>query len=126
KPIEVAGNVTEQHLTISGVGFKATNTATGEQTVALTGIVAPNGDITRPALLELGHLKFGGGQLTLDRRNNVVTVDGPGLLIFPLPGDKSSPVPVEPTLMEIKWRERMAFDGLEAQFYGHVQASVEN
>ena len=124
--IEVAGHPTEQHLTISGTGFTATNTQAGDQTVTLKGVVAPNGDITRPALLELGHLKFGGGQLTLDRRNNVITVDGPGLLGFPLPADKSSERPSEPTLMEIKWRERMTFDGLEAQFFGGVQASVEN
>ncbi|MCA9081063.1 MAG: hypothetical protein KDA58_10925, partial [Planctomycetaceae bacterium] len=124
--IKIGKTTTQQELSVTGVGFLVRQSEQGDQTVTLVGRTAENGDVTEPAMLEMGTMRFGGGLVTLDRRNNVITVDGPGVLAFPVPVDLNGEELDEPAILEIKWRERMTFDGLQARFFGAVQASTES
>ncbi|MCA9045133.1 MAG: hypothetical protein KDA69_12475 [Planctomycetaceae bacterium] len=124
--IQVGDLRTERNLAVTGVGFVAQNEGNDRQVVTLYGNASPNGDITEPAKVELGPFSVAGGILTLNRIQNVASVDGPGRLTFPVPIGLAGEKLNHPADMMIVWRERMVFDGKTVTFHGAVQGSILN
>jgi len=111
-------------LRLTGVQMKLTNSGQNNQTITLFGEVNPQGDVVRPAMLSIGETKFGGANLKLDRKNNVVSIEGPGALRVPIPESLEGEKLEEPAILEVVWQERMGFNGQTARFFGTVRCSV--
>lgn len=62
-----------------------------------------------------------GKQIWLDRGTNDSAVVGAGLLQIPVKRSLDGAELSEPRLLDILWKDKMTFDGLNANFYGEVR-----
>ncbi len=80
----------------------------------------------QPAQIRRGQMVIEGGNISIDRRQNQSVVDGTGRLLLPVKNGIDGKSTARPGRLEVRWDERMNFDGLEARFYGLVQAHLDH
>jgi hypothetical protein len=64
--------------------------------------------------------------IQFDRGQNVARVDNAGLLTMPVDRTLDGEKLPEPQLLSIWWKERMAFDGRTAEFFGNVETKLND
>ena len=67
-----------------------------------------------------------GSQLNLDRGANMARVQGSGRLTLPIDQTPDGRVLETPQKLIVHWNEQMEFDGLQAKFFGRVQADLND
>lgn len=125
QPVDLGGTELQGPVVITGVGIIAENHGGLHQSVTLLGAVDDQGAVTSPALLSLGDLKFGGANVSLIRHENRVEIHGPGVVQVPITGGLDGGRIGRPSLLNIVWKERMTFDGVQARCFGGVKTSLQ-
>lgn len=85
------------------------------QTVQITGSMAQVRD---------NGLYLEAGDIALDRRDNRLHVTGKGTLQLPVKNDFNGKPLTDPQPLDVKWKERMTFDGRQAEFQGQARAEL--
>lgn len=113
--------LTQQHpggrtpLTINGDHVHVQHHGGDQQTVKILGSMAQVRD--NGVYLEAGNIE-------LDRGTNQLRVTGKGTLQLPVKNDFDGKVLTEPQPLDVKWKDRMTFDGRSAEFRGEVKAKL--
>lgn len=81
--------------------------------------------VGRPAVALARGMTMKGASLRMDQGQNLLTVDGEGLMTLPVNRDLEGRPTAEVRPLEITWRERMTFDGLRAVFDRAVVARLD-
>lgn len=79
-----------------------------------------------PAIVQTSEMGIEARNIKLDRANNLVEVDGRGLLMILSKRSLEGKELPEPQRLDIWWNEKMNFDGQTAQFYGDVDAKLQH
>ncbi|WP_010586961.1 hypothetical protein [Schlesneria paludicola] len=79
-----------------------------------------------PAQIADERFTIEGHDIHLDRAANLARVEGKGRLWLPVPADAKLPGLDDATSreLEVRWKESMKFDGLNARFYGTIVAKL--
>ncbi|TXT36798.1 MAG: hypothetical protein FD138_872 [Planctomycetota bacterium] len=81
----------------------------------------------RPAMIRARGFDLEGDEIFLDRFNNRTWIDGAGELNLPVKNDPFDGRELDsPTLLTVKWTEKMLFDGQTATFLDNVEAVLKN
>jgi hypothetical protein len=113
-------------LELTGIRLVADNAGGMDQVVTIFGDVNEKGDVRTPAMAAFGQVRIGGTSISMNRLENRVTIPGAGAFQAPLSRDLEGEPLEKPGLMEVRWRERMDFDGQAAQFFGAVRSSFQD
>lgn len=116
----------EGPLELTGIRLVADNAGGMDQVVTIFGDVNEKGDVQTPAMAAFGQIRIGGTSISLNRLQNQVTIPGAGAFQVPLSRDLEGEPLDKPGLLEVRWRERMDFDGMAAQFFGAVRTSFQD
>ena len=111
-------------LELHGVRIVAQNEGGSDQTVTLYGHVDEEGHVVSPASLRVGSTIIRGANLALHRAQNIVEINGPGDFRLPVRQDFDGNKLKKPATLEIVWKERMTFNGEQAEFFGLVTTSL--
>ncbi len=91
---------------------------------------APEGGILlvegKLAQVQLNKMAIVGPNINIDQRTNNATVNGSGAMRMLSETDFDGNKRTEPTEMTVQWKDRMLFTGMNAEFYGGVQAVQDN
>ena len=81
----------------------------------------------RPAMIRARGFDIEGQEVFLDRPNNRVWIEGAGELRMPVKNDPFDGVKLgSPTLLTVRWKEQMLFDGQTATFLDNVNAVLKD
>ena len=81
----------------------------------------------QPATIRARGFDLEGDEVCLDRFNNRAWVDGAGQLNLPVKNDPFDGRTLDsPTMLTVKWKEKMLFDGQTATFLTDVKADLKN
>lgn len=114
----------QQPVRVTAREFDATNEGGTRQVLTLRGVVDEQGNIREPVIAKIGDFAIEGPQVVIDREKNLVTIDGQGLLRFPVGRDFSGNLLNPPTIADIACVERITFDGQKATFLQSVKARL--
>ncbi len=91
---------------------------------------APEGGVLlvegKLAQVQFSKMAIVGPTINIDQRTNKATVNGGGAMRMLSETDFDGHKRTEPTEMTVQWRKRMLFTGMNAEFYGGVQAVQDN
>lgn len=107
----------ETPLTIETEGAHLVNHGGEDQILVLEG---------NPAIVRDPDMQLEGGQMRLERADNIYRVQGPGTMKLPVKQDLDGQPLATPGTLTITWNERMSFDGVLASFHGQVTAVLEH
>lgn len=114
-------SLTQQHpggrlpLSIKGDHVHVQHHGGDDQVVTITGSMAQ--------IRENG-LYLEGSDIVLERADNRLRVLGKGTLQLPVKNDFNGKLLAEPQPLDVKWKERMTFDGRQADFHGEARAEL--
>lgn len=119
------------------VRFTETQTARpGEQPLVITGeqihVVdgsKPSAALTvlgSPAHVEARGLGLTGANINLNRGTNMLWIEGQGRMTLPLDRDLQGRPLSQPGFLDVRWQDRMAFDGRTARFEESVVAAAQH
>jgi len=111
------GKIGEPPLRISGDRMHMQNQSEADQLVHVFGA---------PAHIRDRQMHIQGSNVHLDRNRNHAWVDGEGLLQLPVTSDLDGKPLKTPQVLDVWWRDKMAFDGETAKFLGDVLANLEH
>ena len=103
-PVQILGN----HLDVK-------NILPAQQLVTVTG---------SPAQIRSDVSRLEGHDIRLDRQRNLLNVVGAGVLQYPVNMALDGQPLDQPQLLQVKWAERLEFNGQTADFYEKVEASL--
>lgn len=99
------------YLQVFGDRLHLVNRGLGAETVHVTG---------QPALIRDPMIQVEGASLHLDRAENLIWVEGSGMLQLPVERLPDGRVLSQPQPLDVEWKESMSFDGQRADFQGQV------
>lgn len=79
-----------------------------------------------PAQIRSGVSRLEGGDIRLDRQANTLNVVGAGVLQYPVSVALDGQPLDRPQVLQVKWAEKLVFDGQSADFYEKVEASMRH
>ncbi len=91
------------------------------------GAQGPNAAVTvtgQPAHFEGRGLALTGSNINLNRGTNRLWIDGPGQMDVPLDSDLEGRPTGNPGVLEVRWQDRMVFDGRTARFEESITATA--
>ena len=81
----------------------------------------------QPAMIRARGFDLEGNEVCLDRLNNRTWIEGAGELRMPVKNDPFDGRTLDsPSLLTVKWKEKMLFDGQTATFLDNVEADLKN
>jgi len=104
-------------LKISGDQLHVENNGGNDQILHIFG---------KPAHIRDPDLHISGNNIHLDRAKNLVWVNEAGLLQRSVNKSLEGKPLDKPRMLNIRWQEQMEFNGLQASFYGGVEASLDD
>lgn len=92
--------------------------------------ILPNQQLAKltgaPAQIRSGVSRLEGGDIRLDRQANTLNVVGAGVLQYPVSVALDGQRLDRPQVLQVKWAEKLVFDGKTADFYEKVEASMRH
>lgn len=90
--------------------------------------ILPNQQLAKltgaPAQIRSGTSRLEGSDIRLDRQANTLNVVGAGVLQYPVNVALDGQPLDRPQVLQVKWAEKLVFDGQTADFYEKVEASM--
>ncbi len=105
----------EPPLQVLGAHLHVENILPAQQLVQVTG---------SPAQIRSDVSRLEGNDIRLDRERNMLNVLGAGVLQYPVNMALDGQPLDQPQLLQVKWAERLEFNGMTADFYEKVEASL--
>ena len=114
----------QQPVRVTAREFDVTNEGGMRQILTLRGVVDEKGNIREPVIAKFGDFSIEGPKLVIDREQNLATIEGQGVLRFPVDRDFSGNALNPPAIADIACVERITFDGQQAIFLQNVKARL--
>ena len=114
----------QQPIRVTAREFDAFHEGGTRQVLTLRGVVDEKGNIREPVMAKFGDFSIEGPKIVIDREKNLVTVDGQGVLRFPVDRDFSGHPLNPPAIADIACVEKITFDGQKATFLQSVKARL--
>ena len=114
----------QQSMQLTAQEFSVINHGGIQQLLTLRGIVDEKQNIRLPVIAKFGDISIEGPKVIIDRKNNLATIEGQGVLRFPVDRDFSGNELIPPAIADIACVEKITFDGQRATFIQKVKARL--